>query len=143
MARTPDIRAAVVLRWPVLHRLVLELSRKTSRNRKTSPNRLSQRILGERLRQCRKFKRLTLRQLGDLIGKSPATVSKIESGQQSLDLATFLAILQKLSVSPWKFLLDAQLADNPSELQREVILVLRNLVDKLVAPTATDDALPS
>lgn len=55
---------------------------------------------GNKIRNYRKMKKMTLQQLADTIHKSRATVSKYETGDISLDLATLYDISQALDVGP-------------------------------------------
>ena len=42
--------------------------------------------LGDKLKACRRAKKLTLQQIADVLGKSTSTVSKYENGEISIDL---------------------------------------------------------
>ena len=53
---------------------------------------------GEKIRNYRKMKKMTLQQLADSIHKSRATVSKYENGEISLDLETLYEISKSLGV---------------------------------------------
>ena len=54
--------------------------------------------VGAKIRNYRKMKRLTLQQLADAIHKSRATVSKYETGEITLDVATLYDISQALDI---------------------------------------------
>ena len=55
---------------------------------------------GERIRQYRHSRNLTLQQLADSIHKSRSTVSKYETGDLALDIETLAEIADILQVSP-------------------------------------------
>lgn len=55
---------------------------------------------GERIRQYRHTRNLTLQQLADSIHKSRSTVSKYENGDLALDIETLAEIADVLQVSP-------------------------------------------
>ena len=44
--------------------------------------------LGQRLREYRKAKNITIEELGNLIGKSKATVNRYETGEILMDILT-------------------------------------------------------
>jgi transcriptional regulator with XRE-family HTH domain len=56
-------------------------------------------VVGSTIRNFRKGKGLTLEQLGLLIGKSKATVSKYEKGEISLDVPTLYSIAHALNIN--------------------------------------------
>ncbi|PLX32772.1 MAG: transcriptional regulator [Clostridiales bacterium] len=56
-------------------------------------------VIGSRIRDFRKGKGMTIEQLGLLVHKSKATVSKYEKGQISLDVPTLYAVSQALNIS--------------------------------------------
>ena len=68
------------------------------------------RRIGEKIRNYRKMKKMTLQELADEIHKSRPTVSKYETGEITLDVATLCRIAQVLEVGV------AQLIEEP---QRE------------------------
>jgi transcriptional regulator with XRE-family HTH domain len=84
--------------------------------------------LGKVLREKRIGRNLTLELLGKLVGKSASTLSKIESGHQSLDMGTFLDLMEKLEASPSGVLLDLQLSKAESAPHREAIQLLRKMM---------------
>lgn len=57
------------------------------------------RIIGKKIRAFRKGKGLTLEDLGLLIYKSKATISKYEKGEISIDIATLYQISDALNIS--------------------------------------------
>ena len=54
--------------------------------------------IGNRIRNFRKMKKLTIQQLADMIHKSRATVSKYETGEITLDIETLYDISSALDV---------------------------------------------
>lgn len=60
--------------------------------------------IGDRLRQSRRDRRLSLQQIADNAGISAATLSRIETGKQSLDVALFLRLAEILDTPPSNFL---------------------------------------
>lgn len=57
---------------------------------------LSMDILGEKLKQIRKQKKLTQEQLGQLIGVQKAQISKLESGNNSATISTVLKVFHAM-----------------------------------------------
>jgi transcriptional regulator with XRE-family HTH domain len=57
------------------------------------------RALGVRIRDLRRARRLTQEALGESAGLQPETVSRVETGSGSPDLATLVALASGLSVS--------------------------------------------
>ncbi len=60
---------------------------------------LSMEILGEKLKQIRKERKLTQEQLGKLIGVQKAQISKLESGNNSATISTVLKVFHALKAS--------------------------------------------
>jgi transcriptional regulator with XRE-family HTH domain len=90
------------------------------------------RAVGLEIRRQRKIKGLSQGRLAALIGKSTATVSKIESGAQPVDMGTFLNIAGRLNVAPEVVLLRAQMAQKPqSDVQSRVLEVFRQTMELL------------
>ncbi len=78
--------------------------------------------LSRELRRHREAAGLSQGQLAGRIGKSTATVSKIESARQPLDMATFLAISDELGVAPEQLLLRAEMSRKTTgPLQQRVL----------------------
>jgi transcriptional regulator with XRE-family HTH domain len=88
-------------------------------------------VLGQEIRRQRKTLRLSQGALARRIGKSTATISKIESASQPVDMATFLRISDVLRLGPEQLLLRMQLAGNPSPPQRTVLDIFRRTIDSL------------
>jgi transcriptional regulator with XRE-family HTH domain len=89
-------------------------------------------LLGDELRRCRKARGLTQEELGSRIGKSTATISKIESANQPLDMATFLLLADELEISPYVLLLRAQTSGHrQSRARAEVLRVFEDLASVL------------
>ena len=55
--------------------------------------------IGNRIRNFRKMKKLTIQQLADMIHKSRATVSKYETGEAAPDLETAVKMADFFGVS--------------------------------------------
>lgn len=55
--------------------------------------------VGMRIKKCRKSKNLTIEQLGRIINKSKATISKYENGSVAIDLDTLNSIANALDVN--------------------------------------------
>lgn len=66
--------------------------------------------VGARIKKCRKSKGLTIEELGKIINKSKATISKYENGSVSIDLDTLQNIADALEVNI-VYLLDYKLTD--------------------------------
>jgi len=54
---------------------------------------------GMRIKKCRKSKNMTIEELGNIINKSKATVSKYENGSVAIDLDTLYSISKALDVN--------------------------------------------
>src|SRR5437762_1757821 len=84
-------------------------------------------MLARELRRHRESAGLTQGELAELVGKSTATISKIEAARQPLDMGTFLAISDELEVAPEELLLRAELSRKPlSPLQARVLDVFKH-----------------
>ena len=57
--------------------------------------------IGARIRAERRRQQLTLRQLAELSGSSPASLSRIEGGSLSVQLDTLVQITQALGLRLW------------------------------------------
>ncbi|MFH1295830.1 MAG: helix-turn-helix transcriptional regulator [Bacteroidota bacterium] len=57
---------------------------------------LSMDILGEKLKQIRKERKLTQEQLGKMIGVQKAQISKLESGNNSATISTVLKVFRAM-----------------------------------------------
>ncbi len=91
--------------------------------------------VGRELRRFREAAGLTQGQLAGRIGKSTATVSKIEAARQPLDMPTFLAIADELRFSPEQLFLRVELARKSSTpLQQRVLEVFKRALETS-APT--------
>lgn len=58
-----------------------------------------QKLFGERVRFYRKLEGLTLKEIAERIGKTEASLSRIENGKQNLALGDIVTIAQALRVS--------------------------------------------
>lgn len=73
--------------------------------------------IGDRLREARRQRRLSLQQVAQSAGISAATLSRIETSKQSLDIQLLLRVAETLGASPADFL--ARTGDDRiSDLQR-------------------------
>lgn len=87
--------------------------------------------IARELRRQRESAGLTQGQLAQRIGKSTATVSKIESARQPIDMTTFLAISDQLQVSPEQLLLRAELSRKAlTPLQTRVLGVFKRTIGR-------------
>lgn len=55
--------------------------------------------LGERIKEYRKLKKVSLEELGEIIGKSKATITRYENGQIIMDIITALEICNALDIN--------------------------------------------
>ena len=60
--------------------------------------------IGERLRNARQSRRLSLQQVADQISLSAATLSRIETSKQNIDLKVFLMLANVLDLNPAELL---------------------------------------
>lgn len=86
--------------------------------------------LGRELQEVRESAGLTQGQLARRIGKSTATVSKIEAAKQRLDMPTFLAMTDELGIAADHLILRAELARKPmTPLRREILGVFKKMLE--------------
>ena len=57
-------------------------------------------VLAEQLTKLRKEQSLTQKELAERLGKPQSFVSKYESGERKIDVVEFIAITEKVGVSP-------------------------------------------
>lgn len=81
---------------------------------------------GNKIRNYRKMKKLTLQQLADLIHKSRATVSKYEKGDISIDLETLFDISNALDIGI------EQLVDYHPQIKQEPVIV--SSINNVISP---------
>lgn len=98
----------------------------------------SRKLLGGEIRTARLRLRLTQAQLGRAIGKSVATVSKIEDGVQACEVALFSRIAQILSLDASKVLLGVPEATATTDYHRALVNIFRRVVK--VGPNASASA---
>lgn len=55
--------------------------------------------LGEKIKEYRKLKKVSLEELGEIIGKSKATITRYENGQIIMDIITALEICNALDIN--------------------------------------------
>lgn len=92
--------------------------------------------LGGFLRKKREEAGLTQQQLATAIGKSQDAVSRLERGEQRLDLVSLAKIGEALSLPPWEFAFDAFMeCGSPASKQSQVTEMVRKLVSTLSSPT--------
>ena len=89
------------------------------------------RIIGKRIRERRADRGVTLQDLASRLGKSPATLCRIESGQQAIDVDTFLQLARELDMSPYRTVLEVQLAEAVDGPSRRTLEVLGRLLDAI------------
>lgn len=73
--------------------------------------------VGDRLRAARRQRRLSLQQVAHSAGISAATLSRIETSKQSLDIKLLLRVAETLGASPEEFLAHGR-EDQIGDLQR-------------------------
>jgi transcriptional regulator with XRE-family HTH domain len=71
--------------------------------------------IGDRLREARRKRRLSLQQVAQAAGISAATLSRIETSKQSLDIHLLLRVAETLGAPPATFLSEG---DSVDDLQR-------------------------
>src|SRR5690348_7530842 len=85
--------------------------------------------VGALLRERRVSQALSLQELAARVGKSVSTLSRIETGEQTRDVQTLIALCSRLEVNPARILLDAQTQDAVSPAHRQAIDRLRPVID--------------
>ena len=71
--------------------------------------------IGERLREARQPRRLSLRVLADRLGVSPSLISQIETGRANPSVSTLYAIAAELDVSLDELLFNDRRPTSPPE----------------------------
>ncbi len=97
--------------------------------------------IGDRLREARRQRRLSLQQVAQSAGISAATLSRIETSKQSLDIQLLLRVADTLGAAPADFLTRAG-DDRVSDLQRALEHLApesRSALWSTLAQRATDD----
>lgn len=94
--------------------------------------------IGDRLREARRNRRLSLQQVAERTGISAATLSRIETGKQSLDVKLFLHLSEILETPAANFLEPAQDSDGMGDLRRTLMQLPRDLRSELWASLAED-----
>jgi len=109
----------------------LKRERKTSKTAgATADERLER--LGRELRKRREVAGLTQGQLAKRVGKSTATISKIEAAKQPLDMPTFLAIADELRVAPEQLMLRIELTrQSETPLQQRILDVFKRTLESI------------
>lgn len=80
-------------------------------NRNGRPDHLD---MGERLREARQARRLSLRALADRLGVSPSLISQIETGRANPSVSTLYAIASELDVSLDELLFNDRRGSEPA-----------------------------
>lgn len=75
--------------------------------------------VGERLRIARQRKTKSLKEIADAAGISAATLSRIETSKQALDLSLFLNLSQILEANPRDLLGEPEEGDGRDKLSQE------------------------
>ena len=83
---------------------------RSNTNRNGRPDHLE---MGERLREARQERRLSLRALADRLGVSPSLISQIETGRANPSVSTLYAIANELDVSLDELLFNDRRAGEP------------------------------
>lgn len=89
---------------------------------------LDYRAIGKRIKTIREKNHLSQLMFSELINKSPAYVSYIETGKKSMSLDTFVQIANTLSVST-DILLAEQLACSAMPVSQEITMILNDCSD--------------
>jgi transcriptional regulator with XRE-family HTH domain len=93
----------------------------------TKPSR-ARKILGKKLRAYRERAGLTLDEVAERVGKSKATLSKIENGTVGIDVTELPALVRALGGSPATLLVDLELATITQPADRAALERLRAVV---------------
>ena len=84
---------------------------RSNTNRNGRPDHLE---MGERLREARQARRLSLRALADRLGVSPSLISQIETGRANPSVSTLYAIANELDVSLDELLFNDRRGSEPA-----------------------------
>lgn len=85
-------------------------------------------IIGARIQNLRKHKKLTQDQLSEKVNISSKYLSSIERGKENPTLNTFISIAEELSVDIEEFFADIQIED--PKITKEMILSLLDEADE-------------
>lgn len=76
--------------------------------------------VGERLRRIRMERRLSLAHLADRVGVSVATLSRVETSKQNIDVSMLVTLASVLDVSPGEILGERNDGDDADGLKRRL-----------------------
>lgn len=97
--------------------------------------------IGDRLREARRQRRLSLQQVARSAGISAATLSRIETSKQSLDIQLLIRVAETLGASPAEFLNGGD--DPVRELQRALRRLAPDARSALWATLADNASRPA
>jgi transcriptional regulator with XRE-family HTH domain len=80
-------------------------------------------MVGDRIRQRRQLQRLSLSDVAETAKISAATLSRIETGKQSLTLDLFLLLAGILQIAPEELLGDGERPPEPEELAERIVVL--------------------
>lgn len=86
------------------------------------------RILGERVKECRKSKGYTRENFSEIISVSTRFLADVESGKVGVSISTLKSIATALNVSS-DFLIGISPEENKEELLRKAIIAKINMID--------------
>ena len=97
--------------------------------------------MGNRIRELRRAKGLTMKQLGELLGLAESTISHYETGRRQLDNETLLKISEHFDVSVG-YLLGAENKETPPALNaRDERDIAKNLESLMAQLDSGDDLM--
>lgn len=77
-----------------------------------------------RIREIRKFRKMTQQELADKIGLSQTQIGRLETSERGLDIDVLPAIAKALDVEPWE-LLPTEMQPKISPEEMEVLRAVR------------------
>ena len=98
------------------------------RNVKPTNAARARKLLGKALRGYRERAGLTLDELAERVGKSKATLSKLENGTVGIDVTELPALVRAVGGSPATVLIDLELATTTHSADRATLERLRAVV---------------
>jgi transcriptional regulator with XRE-family HTH domain len=84
--------------------------------------------IGIAIRKRRKARKVSLQAVSEVIGKSVATVSRIEAGSQPMEVGTFLLLAEFLEISAGSLLVQVQMEHSPSKIDKQMWKRIRELL---------------
>lgn len=81
----------------------------------------------QRIFDIRRFKKITLKELGACMGVNHGTASQIENGAVPITLDKILSVCKRLGIEPWALFIEDKAFDFPKNLTNSILSKVRTL----------------